>query len=274
MNVYRQRGTIAAALRLIPAKIPTFEELGLPNVVYKLMELQKGLILITGPTGTGKSTTLASMVNYLNEHRLAHIITIEDPIEYTFTHKRSVVNQREVGQDTNSFAEALRRVLREDPDVILIGEMRDLETVQAALTIAETGHLVLSTLHTNDAPSTIARIIDIFPPHQQQQVRTQLSLILEGVISQILIPKSHSGGRVLACEVLVATPAVKNLIRENKIEQIYLAIQTGGKHGMQTLNHSLAELYYRGLITYADAMMNSREPEELKKLLQRVSVGT
>lgn len=272
MNVYKQRGAIGAALRLIPVKIPTFEELGLPAVVYEFMKLTKGLILITGPTGTGKSTTLASMVEYLNENKHLHIITIEDPIEYVFHHNKSIINQREVGSDTNSFAEALRRVLREDPDVILIGEMRDLETVQAALNIAETGHLVLSTLHTSDAPSTINRIIDIFPPHQQQQVKTQLSFVLEGVISQILIPKARGGGRVLACEVLVATAAVKNLIREGKVEQVYLAIQTGGKYGMQTLNQSLADLFLKGLITYQDALTNSREPEELKKLIQKVGV--
>lgn len=269
MNVFRQRGSVAAALRAIPNIPPTFQELGLPKIVFQLVELEKGLVLITGPTGAGKTTTLASMIDYINEHRKAHIITIEDPIEFVFHHKNCIVNQREVGSDTESFATALKYILREDPDVILIGEMRDLETIQAALNIAETGHLVFATLHTTDAVSSINRIIDVFPPHQQQQVKVQLSFVLQAVISQQLLQHTSGRGRVLACEVLVATPAVRNLIREGKPEQIYTLIQTGAKYGMQTMNQSLVELYMKKMITYEEAILASTDPEELKKLLQK-----
>lgn len=269
MNVFRQRGTVAAALRAIPSSPPSFEELRLPKIVNQLVDLPRGLILVTGPTGSGKTTTLASMINFINEHRNAHIITIEDPIEYLFHHKNCIINQREVGSDTESFATALKYVLREDPDIILIGEMRDLETISAALTIAETGHLVFATLHTTDAVSSVNRIVDVFPPHQQQQVRVQLSFVLQAVLAQQLLLHASGKGRVLACEVLVATPAIRNLIREGKPEQIFTLIQTGAKFGMQTMNQSLAELYQRRLITLEEAMNSSSDPEELKKLLQK-----
>lgn len=268
MNVYRQRGSIAAALRAIPSNPYTFEELGLPKIVYNLMNLPKGLILITGPTGSGKTTTLASMINYINEYRNAHIITIEDPIEYVFPHRNCIINQREVGTDTESFSTALKYVLREDPDIILIGEMRDLETISSALNIAETGHLVFATLHTTDASSTVNRIIDVFPPHQQQQVRVQLSFVLQAVISQQLLLKATGKGRVLSAEVMIVTPAIRNLIREGKPEQIFSHIQTGSKYGMQTMNQSLAELYRKKLISLETAITSSSDPEELKKLLQ------
>ncbi len=273
MNVFRQRNSVAAALRLIPEKILTFEELGLPAVIYDITRLQKGLVLVTGPTGCGKSTTLASIINYLNEHRQGHIITIEDPIEYTYQHKKCIVNQREVGSDTNSFPNALKYVLRQDPDIILIGEMRDLETVSAALTIAETGHLVFATLHTTDAPSSINRIVDAFPPYQQAQVRSQLSFTLQAVFTQQLLLKSGGVGRILACEVLIVTAAIRNLIRDMKTEQIYLAMQTGAKYGMQTMNTSLFDLLTRKQITYQEAMDITSDADDLKRLLQKSNVG-
>jgi len=269
MNAYRQRGVIGAAIRSIPNKYKTFEELNLPPVVYELMKLNKGLILVTGPTGSGKSTTLASMIDYLNEHKNYHIMTVEDPIEYVHMHKKSMVNQREVGADTETFASALRHVLRQDPDIILIGELRDLETISAALNIAETGHLVLATLHTSDAAQTINRIIDVFPPHQQEQIRVQLSFVLQAVFAQQLLPLASGTGRTLCCEVLVATSAVRNLIREQKVEQIATVIQTGGKFGMVTMNQSLVELYKKQKITYQEAINRSTDPEDLKKLLQK-----
>ena len=269
MNAYRQRGVVGAAIRSIPSKYKTFEELNLPPVVYELMKMTKGLLLITGPTGSGKSTTLASMIDYLNEHRNYHIITVEDPIEYVHTHKKSIVNQREVGADTETFGAALRHVLRQDPDVILIGELRDLETIGAALNIAETGHLVFATLHTSDAAQTINRIIDVFPPHQQEQIRVQLSFVLQGVFAQQLLPHASGTGRTLACEVLIANSAVRNLIREQKIEQIATIIQTGGKYGMVTMNQSLVELYKKQKISYQEAVNRSTDPEDLKKLLQK-----
>lgn len=271
MNVYRQRGSVAAALRAIPSQPMSFDELGLPKVVKDLVNLPKGLILVTGPTGSGKTTTLAAMINYINENRNGHIITIEDPIEYVFAHKNCMINQREVGTDTDSFASALKYVLREDPDVILIGEMRDLETISAALTIAETGHLVFATLHTTDAASTVNRVIDVFPAHQQQQVRVQLSFVLQAVFSQQLLLRATGKGRVLAAEVLVVTPAVRNLIREGKPEQIFTHIQTGSKYGMQTMNQALAELYLKRMITLEEAVSASMDPEELKKLIQKSS---
>jgi len=269
MNVYRQRGVVGAAIRSIPTKYKTFEELNLPPIVYELMKLGKGLILVTGPTGSGKSTTLASMIDYLNEHRSYHIITVEDPIEYVHSHKKSLVNQREVGSDTETFANALRHVLRQDPNVILIGELRDLETISAALNIAETGHLVFATLHTTDASQTVNRIIDVFPPHQQEQIRVQLSFVLQSVFAQQLVAAASGSGRTLACEVLIVTSAIRNMIREQKVEQILMAMQTGGKYGMVTMNQALTELYKRQKITYQEAITRSLDSEDLKKLLQR-----
>lgn len=273
MNVFRQRNAVAAALRLISEKILTFEELGLPPVIYDITRLQKGLILVTGPTGCGKSTTLASIINFLNEHRQGHIITIEDPIEYVHQHKKCLINQREIGSDTNSFPNALKYVLRQDPDIILVGEMRDLETISAALTIAETGHLVFATLHTTDAPSSINRIVDAFPPHQQSQIRSQLSFTLQAVFTQQLLLKSGGVGRVLACEVLIVTAAIRNLIRDMKTEQIYLSMQTGAKFGMQTMNTSLFDLVSRKQITYQEAMEITSDADDLKRLLQKSNVG-
>ena len=269
MNVFRQRGVVAASLRAIPNKIPTFEELSLPGVSYDIMKLTKGFVLVTGPTGCGKSTTLASMIDYLNEHRHSHIVTVEDPIEFLHSHKKSIVNQREIGMDTGSFSAALKYVLRQDPNIILIGELRDLETIQSALTIAETGHLVLATLHTTDAASAVNRIIDVFPPHQQEQIRSQLSFTLQYVLAQMLLPHTSGTGRVLVCEVLTVTPAIRNLIRERKTEQIYIAMQTGAKYGMQTMNQSLAELYRRKQITYQEALNRTLDQEDLKRLMQR-----
>jgi twitching motility protein PilT len=266
-NVFRQRGAVAGAIRVIPFKIRSFEELGLPAVVSQLAERPKGLVLVTGPTGSGKSTTLAAMLDKINNERSDHIVTIEDPIEFVHQHKKCMVNQREVTSDTHSFTHALKYVLRQDPDVVLIGEMRDLETIAAALTIAETGHLTLATLHTNSCAQTMNRIIDVFPPHQQPQVRSQLSLVLEGVLSQTLIPRADGRGRVMALEVMINTPAIRNLIREEKIHQIYSAMQAGTKFGMQTLNQSLAALVQRGLITRDDGMNRSTLPDELNQLL-------
>jgi twitching motility protein PilT len=266
-NIYRQRGAVGAAIRVIPYQIRSFEELGLPRVVQELADRPKGLVLVTGPTGSGKSTTLAAMLDKINSERHEHIITIEDPIEFVHPHKKCIVNQREVFSDTHSFKNALRTILRQDPDVVLVGEMRDLETIAAAITIAETGHLTFGTLHTNSCAQTINRIIDVFPTAQQAQVRAQLSLVLEGVLSQTLVPKI-GGGRVMAMEIMVATPAIRNLIREEKIHQIYSAIQSGSKYGMQTMNQSLADLVRRRLITREDAMNRSTNPEELAQLLQ------
>ncbi|MFH1618586.1 MAG: type IV pilus twitching motility protein PilT [bacterium] len=269
MNVFRQRGIAGAAIRSIPTQYKTFDELNLPPVVYEIMKLNKGLILVTGPTGSGKSTTLASMIDYLNEHRNYHIVTVEDPIEYVHAHKKSLVNQREVGSDTESFGTALRHILRQDPNVILVGEMRDLETISAALNIAETGHLVFATLHTTDAAQTVNRIIDVFPPHQQEQIRVQLSFVLQSVFAQQLVTSASGSGRTLACEVLMVTSAIRNLISEQKIEQIAMSMQTGGKYGMVTMNQALAELYKKQKITYQEAINRSLDSEDLKKLLQR-----
>ncbi len=270
-NVYRQRGAVGAAIRVIPYKIRAFAELGLPKIVEELAERPKGLVLVTGPTGSGKSTTLAAMVDKINSERSEHIVTIEDPIEFVHPHKKCVVNQREVFADTHSFKNALKSILRQDPDVVLVGEMRDLETIAAAITIAETGHLTLGTLHTNSCAQTINRIIDVFPTTQQPQVRAQLSLVLEGVLSQTLIPKI-GGGRTMAMEIMVATPAIRNLIREEKIHQIYSAIQSGSKFGMQTMNQSLAELVKRREISREDGLNRSTLPEELTQLLQHEGV--
>lgn len=271
-NIFMQRGAVAGAFRTIPFGIKTFNELGLPDIINELVKKPRGLIVVTGPTGSGKSTTLAAIVDRINEERYDHIITIEDPIEYLHGHKKSLINQREVNADTSSFKAALKYVLRQDPDVVLIGEMRDLETIEAALTVSETGHLTLATLHTNSAVQTINRIIDVFPSHQQEQIRVQLSFVLEGIISQQLIPKKTGQGRVLAVEILIPNPAVRNLIREDKIHQIYSIMQTGqARSGMQTMNQSLLELYTKGLISYEDAIGRSMMPDELITMIQRAS---
>ncbi len=269
MNVFRQRGAVGAALRAIPQKIHALDELGLPPITYDVLKIPRGLVLVTGPTGSGKSTTLASMIDYLNEHHQGHIITIEDPIEFVHQHKKCIVNQREVGADTTSFGQALKYVLRQDPDVILIGEMRDMETIQAAINIAETGHLVLATLHTTDAAQSINRIIDVFPPHQQSQVRAQLSFVLQAVFSQQLLSKLNGVGRVMAAEVLIVTPAVRNLIREEKTEQITTTMQTGAKFGMQTMNMALFDLYLRHQVSFQEVLASSTDPDDLKRLMQR-----
>ncbi|ABS24881.1 type IV pilus twitching motility protein PilT [Anaeromyxobacter sp. Fw109-5] len=267
-NIFMQRGAVAGAFRTIPFKILTFQELGLPPIVTELAKKPRGLVLVTGPTGSGKSTTLASIIDKINTDRHEHIITIEDPIEYLHPHKNCVVNQREVGADTQSFKKALKYILRQDPDVVLVGEMRDLETIEAALVISETGHLAFATLHTNSAVQTINRILDVFPPYQQPQVRAQLSFVLEGVLTQNLLPRAGGPGRVLIIEVMVPNPAIRNLIREDKIHQVYSQMQVGqAKFGMQTFNQSLAAAFSRRLITLEDAMGRSPDPEELKNLL-------
>ena len=266
-NVFFQRGSVAGVFRRLPNKIMNVEDLGLSKKVLELCHKSMGLVLVTGPTGSGKTTTLAALINYINLNFPHHIITIEDPIEYVFQHKKSIVNQREIGEDVSSFADALRAALREDPDVILVGEMRDLETIEIALRAAETGHLVFGTLHTNTAISTITRIIDVFPPSQQEQIRIQLSFVLQGVISQRLIPKI-GGGRVLAYELLIPNTAIRNLIRENKLQQVYSLMQSGqAETGMQTMNQSLVSLYKRGLITLEDAYRYSPDIKELERMV-------
>jgi twitching motility protein PilT len=271
INVYRERGHYAAALRTITTDIPSFDDLGLPEVVKEMAEKPRGLVLVTGPTGSGKSTTLAAMIDYINTNRVEHILTIEDPIEFLHYSKRSVIHQRELGHDTRSFSNALRAALREDPDIILVGEMRDLETISLALTAAETGHLVFGTLHTSSAAQTIDRIVDVFPGEQQQQIRIQLSNSLIGVFSQTLIPKLQSDGskkgRVLAQEIMVVTPAISNLIREGKATQIYSSIQTGGSYKMMTLEASLKDLYMKKHITFEDAISKSSRPDDLKRMI-------
>jgi len=266
-NVYRQRGAVAAAIRVIPIKIRNFDELNLPPIVEQLADRPKGLVLVTGPTGSGKSTTLAAMLDKINAERHEHIMTIEDPIEFVHQHKKCLVNQREVFSDTQSFKNALKYILRQDPDVVLVGEMRDLETISAALTIAETGHLTLGTLHTNSCAQTINRIIDVFPTAQQAQVRAQLSLVLEGVLSQQLIPTADGRGRAMAMEIMVTTPAIRNLVREEKIHQIYSVMQASQKYGMQTMNQSLAELVQKRRIARDEAVNRSTMPDELQQLL-------
>jgi len=265
-NVYRQRGCVAVAIRQIPFKIKTIEELKLPPIVSQLAKRPRGLVLVTGPTGSGKSTTLAAMIDQINREEQGHILTIEDPIEFIHKHQGCMVNQREIGSDTQSFAQALKYALRQDPDVVLIGEMRDLETIQAALTIAETGHLALGTLHTNTAAEAINRIIDVFPSNQQAQVRAQLSFVLEGVITQTLLPRAKGSGRVAALEILVATPAVRACIRDDKVHQIYSIMQAGKKHGMQTLNDALYQLYIQGEVTLEECLKRSSDPNELLRL--------
>jgi len=263
-NAFHQRGSMALALRLIPFRIPDFEELGLPPIVENFVKLPQGLVLVTGPTGAGKSTTLASMIEYINQHRACHIVTIEDPIEYVHHHRRAAVNQREVGTDTESFHHALRSAFREDPDVLLVGEMRDPESIETTLTIAETGHLVFATLHTNDASQAIDRIVDVFPGTRQDQIRVQLSSSLSGIISQRLMPRI-GGGMVAAFEVLVATPAVRNLIKEGKSPQIRNVISTSQKDGMQTMEAALSELVASEVVTYDEAVSRSLHPREVKK---------
>jgi twitching motility protein PilT len=271
-NVFNQKGAVAAVYRLIPEKIRGFEELNLPPILATLSERPRGLVLVTGPTGSGKSTTLAAMLDKINTEREAHILTIEDPIEYLHQHKKCLVNQRELHSDTQSFGAALRAALREDPDVVLIGELRDLETIESALRIAETGHLTFATLHTNSAAQTVNRIIDVFPSHQQGQIRTQLSLVLEGIVSQTLLPKASGSGRVVAMEILVPTPAIRNLIRDDKVHQIYSSMQAGQeKLGMQTMNQSLATLVQRRLITRDEALAASSLRDELTEMMARGS---
>jgi twitching motility protein PilT len=262
-NVYKQRGCIAMAIRQIPYEIVSIEKLGLPPVINQLAERPRGLVLVTGPTGSGKSTSLAAMVDKVNKEWKGHIITIEDPIEFIHRHQSCMINQREVGADTKSFQAALKYCLRQDPDVILVGEMRDLETISAALTIAETGHLVFATLHTNSAAESINRIVDAFPSHQQSQVRAQLAFVLEGVITQTLIPRAKGKGRVAAVEVMICTPAIRAVIRDEKIHQIYSLMQAGKKHGMQTMNDALQSLYIKGDITLEEALKHSGDPNEL-----------
>lgn len=270
VNVFQQRGSIATSIRLIPFDIWSFEQCGLPaDIVTGLCKKPKGLVLVTGATGSGKSTSLASMIDWINQNMPCHIITIEDPIEFVHKHKKAIVEQREVYSDTYSFGAALKHVLRQDPDVILIGEMRDLETIESALIIAETGHLVFATLHTSDAVQTINRIIDVFPAYQQQQIRTQLSFVLIGVIAQQLIPRPKGMGRVLATEILIVTPAVRSLIRESKVHQIYSVIQTSQKEGMKTMNQTLYELYQKQLISYEDAFARTTDPDDLARLFKR-----
>jgi twitching motility protein PilT len=274
-NIFVQRGAVAGVFRQVPFRILSFEELGLPAVIARLANLPSGLILVTGPTGSGKTTTLAAILDKINAEKRSHILTIEDPIEFLHPNKLSVVNQREVGADTSSFKEALRYALRQDPDVVLIGELRDLETIEAALTISETGHLVLATLHTNSAIQSINRIVDVFPPHQQTQVRSQLSFVLSGVVTQALVPNATGPGRNLAIEVLIPNAAIKNLIREDKAYQIYSQMQMGQQNtGMQTMNQSLFSLYSRRLITKEEAINRSQEPDEMEMMIRTgVAVG-
>ncbi len=266
-NVFKQRGCVSMAIRMIPFNVRTFQDLGLPPVIAKLAERPRGLILVTGPTGSGKSTTLAAIIDKINKERKGHIITVEDPIEFIHRHQTCIVNQREIGTDTKSFATALKYALREDPDVILVGEMRDLETIASALTIAETGHLALATLHTNSAAESINRIIDVFPSNQQSQVRAQLAFVLEGVITQTLLPKARGRGRAMACEIMVATPAIRALIRDDKIHQIYSSMQSGKKHGMQTMNDALYQLYTNREVTQEECERVSHDPKEFLRMI-------
>jgi twitching motility protein PilT len=274
-NVYKQRGCVAMAIRQIPYEIISIEKLGLPPIINKLADRPRGLVLVTGPTGSGKSTTLAAMVDKVNRERKGHIITIEDPIEFIHRHQNCMINQREVGADTKSFTAALKYALRQDPDVILIGEMRDLETISAALTIAETGHLVFATLHTNSAAESINRMIDAFPSHQQAQIRAQLAFVLEGVVTQTLLPKAKGKGRVAATEIMICTPAIRAVIRDEKIHQIYSLMQAGKKHGMQTMNDALQMLYMKGEVTLEEALKRSGDPAELLRAVgEPVPSGT
>ena len=268
VNIFYQRGSVAAAIRRIPFEIPSLKDLGLPPIIGDFANRPNGLIIVSGPTGCGKSTTLAAMIETINANRNCHIISVEDPIEYLHRHKKSTVNQRELGVDTLSFREALKHMVREDPDVIMIGEMRDLETMSAALTLSETGHLVLTTLHTSDTMHAIQRIVDVFPPHHQNQIRLQLSLVLVGIVVQQLLPRATGRGRVAACEVMAATPSVGNLIRENQLQQLRSALQTGRKSGMCTMNHSFVELFENELVTWEEIARRSSDVEELTHLVK------
>jgi len=268
VNAFRQRGSVAAAIRMISPKIVTLEELGMPPVLKELAFKPRGLVLVTGPTGSGKSTTLAAMIDLINREQEGHIITLEDPIEYLHSHKKSIVNQREIGLDSDSFASALRVSLRQDPDVILVGEMRDMETISTAITAAETGHLVFATLHTSDAAQTIVRIIDVFPSYQQQQIRIQLSMSMQGIISQQLLPRCGAPGRVAAVEIMVANPAIRNLIREGKTPQLYSVMQTGRQLGMQTMDGALRNLYLQGIISHEDAISYAADSDNLSRMLK------
>jgi twitching motility protein PilT len=275
VNVYQQKNAVGIAIRSIPHQPKGFEELGLPvEICSNLISKHKGLILVTGPTGHGKTTSMAAMIDRINRNRDVHIVTVEDPLEYLYEHQKALVNQREVGQDTHSFPAALKYVLRQDPDVVLIGEMRDLETIQAALTIAETGHLTFATLHTNSCAQSVDRVIDVFPPHQQSQVRAQLALVLEAVFNQLLIPRKDGRGRVLGMEILIATPAIRNMIREEKVHQIYSAMQAGQKFGMQTMNQALADHYLRGRISRQEAVSRSLYPDELLRLIEQPQMAS
>jgi len=266
-NCFKQRGCVGMVIRMIPFSLKTFDDLGLPPILGKLAERPRGLVLVTGPTGSGKSTTLAAMIDKINKERKGHIITVEDPIEFIHRHQSCIVNQREVGTDTKSFSTALKYALREDPDVILVGEMRDLDTIAAALTIAETGHLALATLHTNSAAESINRIIDVFPSNQQQQVRAQLAFVLEGVVTQTLLPKAKGRGRAMACEIMVATPAIRALIRDDKVHQIQSALQAGKKHGMQTMNDALFQLYTTREVERDECLRVSGDPNEFLRMI-------
>src|SRR5437667_4645888 len=266
-NVFKQRGCVSMVVRQIPFAIKTFDQLGLPGSIAKMAEKPRGLVLVTGPTGSGKSTTLAAMIDKINRERKGHIITVEDPIEFIHKHQSCIINQREIGSDTKSFANALKYALREDPDIILVGEMRDLETIAATLTIAETGHLAFATLHTNSAAEAINRIIEVFPSHQQSQVRAQLAFVLEGIVTQTLLPKSRGRGRAMACEIMVATPAIRALIRDDKIHQIYSAMQSGKKHGMQTMNDALYQLFTNREVTQEECERVSSEPKEFLRMI-------
>ena len=270
LNVFQQRDAVGAVFRAIPFEIKTLEELGVPQAVRSFADIPRGLVLCTGPTGSGKSTTLAALIDIINQTKPLHIMSVEDPIEYLHHHKVAVVNQREVGEDTKSFAEALKHVLRQDPDIILVGELRDLETISTALTAAETGHLVFATLHTQDAAQSIDRMIDVFPAHQQQQIRTQLATTIQGIVTQQLLPRANGKGRVVACEILVATPAVRNLIREGKTHQIASSMQAGAKHGMVTMDQTLAQLVKRGTVSQGDAYERCTNPEDLRRLIQAI----
>ncbi len=274
VNLYRDRGAVAAAFRLISSRIPTVRELNLPPILEQLTERPRGLILVTGPTGSGKSTSLAAMINKINTDTAVHIITIEDPIEYLHTHKQSLINQRELGQDTKSFNNALRASLREDPDVLLVGEMRDVETISLTITAAETGNLVFATLHTNNAAESIDRMVDVFPPGQQEQIRVQLSNNLVAIISQQLLPRASGKGRIPANEIMIATPAIRNLIREGKTHQIPSTIQTSGGLGMTTMDQALRDLYMKGIVTLDEAMSRCQNQEELKKMISTMAIGT
>jgi twitching motility protein PilT len=274
-NLFLQRGAVGAVFRVIPFKVPALAELGLPKSVEELLNRNQGLILVTGPTGSGKSTTLASMIDFLNQTRRSHIVTIEDPVEFVHEHKRCLVNQREVGTDTKSFQAALKHVLRQDPDIVLVGEMRNLETIEAALTLAETGHLCMATLHTNSAAQSINRIIDVFPPHQQPQIRAVLSFVLQGVLSQTLLPRADGPGRAMAAEVMIPNAAIRNLIREDKTHQIYSTMQVGQtRYGMQTMNQALCSLFVRRIVTLEEALARSHDTEELKTLISSAQSGT